>query len=338
MKNLITRSLFCLFIAPAILFLSASCGKVTGITSVGLPRQRALTGNSGKSIESYGIKQEVYGTWMSRSSWQDLHDGNWMWVAESGVPAWRTDHFDRAIDVGTPLIPTDAGTNYNDLLRQAISGAEDTTYVALGKNLAKYGSKTVFSRLWWEFNMYPVQQDSALFISAWRRAVPLIRQGFKSIAAPGQKLYIVWCSNAGAPNPEPYYPGDDVVDIIGSDTYGMVWGDTDPTLQQMLDRITKDPYMLAWQANFANKHKKPTCIGEFANVAQKGNKAQDSHGLGDCPQYIDTIYDWMKTCKYGCVYVCYFNLPDGGIQITLDQTPNALSRLKARAQKGGLDY
>jgi hypothetical protein len=26
--------------------------------------------------------KDVFGTWMGRSSWQDLKDGNWMWAEE----------------------------------------------------------------------------------------------------------------------------------------------------------------------------------------------------------------------------------------------------------------
>jgi hypothetical protein len=108
-----------------------------------------LTGCSGKSINEHGIRRDVYGTWMGRSSWEDLAKGHWLMVEESGVPKWRREHFERALD------------------------------------------------------------------------------------------------------------------------------------------------------------KKPTCIGEFGNVARKGNKPGDSHGVGDCPEYIDAIYDWAKTCPSGCRYLCY---------------------------------
>lgn len=336
MKNVIGTVFFYLVSLSVPMY--AVCQSKTAGTVLTNRRVRTLTGNSGKSIEVYGIKQEIMGTWMGRGSWKDIADANWIWAKESGVPAWRLKHFDRPIDVGVPLIPTDGKGSYNDYLKEAISGAQDSTYLSLGRNLAKYGSETVYARLWWEFNMNPIKQDSNLFKTAWRRAVPLIRRGFKNAAAKGQLLNIVWCTNSGTPSPLPFYPGDDVVDIIGSDTYGMVWGDADPTEKQMLDRITKGKYLLQWQADFANQHKKPTCIGEFGNVAAKGSKARDSHGAGDCPAYIDAIYDWIKTCKYGCRYVCYFNLADGGVGQTLDQTPASVARLKVRAAAGGLDY
>ena len=308
---------------------TALCQTQTPVTNH--PYHITLTGCSGKSIEAYGIRRDVYGTWMGRSSWTDLAKGNWLWAEESGIPKWRHEHYDRAIDVGVPLIPTDSGHDMDSLLREAISGKQDSTYESLGHCLAQYGTRTVFARLWWEFNMPPAREDPKLFIAAWRRAVPLIRQGFRKAAAKGQTLQIVWCTNAGAPDPEPFYPGDDVVDIIGSDTYGWVWGNADPSVQQMLAHILDDPYTLKWQADFANRHKKPTCLGEWANVGKKGDKADDGHGAGDCPEYIDAIYDWAKTCQYGCRYVCYFNLPDGGVMTTLDQTPKALARLKIRA-------
>ena len=294
---------------------------------------KTLTGNSGKSLENYGIKQDVYGTWMGRSSWDDLKNGNWMMLEESGTPKWRRDHFDRATDVGVPLIPHDSNKDWNDLLREAISGEQDSTYLSLGKSLARYCSKTVYARIWWEFNMNPLKQDDKLFVTAWQRAIPIIRKGFKQQAVKGQTLEIVWCTNAGVPNPEPFYPGDDVVDVIGSDTYGMVWGDADPTVSQMIHRILKDPFMLEWQTKFANAHKKPVCLGEWANVAKKGDQKSEIHGIGDCPEYIDVIYDWVKTNKYGCRYICYYNIEAGGILLTLDKTPKALARLKVRAEQ-----
>lgn len=295
-----------------------------------------LTGCSGKSIEEYGIQRDVFGTWMGRSSWKDIANANWLWAKESGVPDWKANHFDRAIDVGTPLIPTDSSDDYNGMLKEVILGKRDATYISLGRNLAKYGTKTVFSRLWWEFNIAPIKEDSTLFVKAWRRAVPLIRQGFNEAAQKGQRLFIVWCTNSGSPYPESYYPGDDVVDIIGSDVYGWVWGNADPTVKKMLGHIFNDNYTLNWLADFANKHQKPTCIGEWGNVGKKGNKEHVGHGCGDCPEYIDAIYDWTKKCKYGCRYVCYFNLSDGGVMITLDQTPKSLARLKDRAAKARL--
>ena len=294
---------------------------------------KTLTGSSGKSIENYGIRQDVFGTWMGRSSWQDLKDGNWMWVEESGLPKWRKDHFDRAVDVGTPLIPTDMQVDPDKLLQEVIDGKRDSVYLSLGKNLARYGTKTVFSRIWWEFNMHPVNQQAKLFVKAWQRAIPLIRKGFKSSAVKNQKLEIVWCTNAGAPNPEPFYPGDEFVDIIGSDTYGMTWGKLNPTKDQILNRIYNDPYMLKWQADFAVKHAKPVCIGEWGNVAVKKEGVDDSRGLDDFPEYIDAIYDWAKTAKFGCRYVNYFNLEDGGILTSLDKTPKSLERLKVRADQ-----
>ncbi|MBE7177657.1 MAG: hypothetical protein INR69_14710 [Mucilaginibacter polytrichastri] len=291
-----------------------------------------LTGCSGKSIENYGIRRDVFGVWMGRNSWDDIRKGNWLMVEESGVPRWRRDHPDRAMDVGVPLIPTDSHTEYNILLDEVIAGTRDDVFLSLGNALARYGTKTVFARLWWEFNMHPVKQDPQRFVKAWQRAVPLIRAGFRAESRPGQSLQIVWCTNAGAPDPEPFYPGNEVVDIIGSDVYGMVWGDEDPTEKQMLRRIHDEPFMLKWLSAFAEKHQKPTCIGEWGNVAPRGQAKQQLHGLGDCPAYIDAIYNWAKTCRYGCVYVCYFNLPDSGVLTTLDQQPESLARIKARAK------
>src|SRR5262249_32720049 len=101
---------------------------------------RTLTGCSGKGLEEYGIARQVFGTWMARSSWDDLAEGNWLMAEESEVPRWRRDHFDRALDVGVPLIPTESGRDFNELLAEAAGGARDATYRSLGKSLARHGT------------------------------------------------------------------------------------------------------------------------------------------------------------------------------------------------------
>ena len=50
------------------------------ISALGMPQSGAqaqtLTGCSGKSTEAYGITRDVYGTWMGRSSWNNLAHGD----------------------------------------------------------------------------------------------------------------------------------------------------------------------------------------------------------------------------------------------------------------------
>ncbi|MDG3004595.1 glycosyl hydrolase [Paludisphaera mucosa] len=318
--------------AAAAAFLAIAIGATTsGGAAPPATAGGTLTGCGGKSLEEYGVPRDVYGTWMGRSSWENLEKGHWMMMEESGVPRWRREHGDRALDVGVPLIPTDSGANHDDLLREAASGRRDATYRSLGGSLARYGTKTVYARLWWEFNMPPARQDPGLFVAAWRRAVPLIREGFLAAAGPGQTLQVVWCANADAPDPEPFYPGDDQVDLVGLDVYGWVWGDSDPTPARVVERVLRGRFSLDWTAKFAADHGKPTCLGEWGNVVRKGAKHDDGHGAGDCPEYIDAVYDWAAACPTGCRYVCYFNVADGGVGQTLDQTPRSLARLKARA-------
>jgi hypothetical protein len=85
------------------------------LTNVCQAQFKMLSGCSGKSLEGYGIRRDVYGTWMGRSSWKDFQEGNWMWAEESGLPQWKKEHFDRAVDIGTLLIPTDMQVSYNTL-------------------------------------------------------------------------------------------------------------------------------------------------------------------------------------------------------------------------------
>lgn len=198
-------------------------------------------------------------------------------------------------------------------------GVPPTLTGCSGKGIESYGIRHDILGTWMgrsprknlEDGNWMASEESGL--PAWRRAVPLIREGFKSAAAPGQRLEVVWCANGSDPDPEPFYPGDGFVDVIGANIYGMVWGKTDPAAAQMLERVQHGRYTLARLAEFAEKHGKQTCLGEWGNVSPKGAvDSDDLRGAGDCPAYTHAVYDWAARCRFGCRYVCYFNIEAGG--------------------------
>ncbi|GAB4082297.1 hypothetical protein GCM10028783_32460 [Modestobacter muralis] len=272
-----------------------------------------------------GVEQSVIGTWMARDSWENLALGQWLTDNPTYV-AYVAEHPDGAADIGVPLVPHDSDTPFDDLLREAASGARDADYRSMGTRLAAASPATVYARVWWEMNLRPMSDgiDRELFKAAWAHAVPLIREGFAAGARPGQTLSVVFSPNADGADYEEFYPGDDLVDLMALDAYGQRWGSSTPSdaellalLGQQLDRFTQ----------FARSHGKGVAMAEWGNVADKADGGDEQmQGLGDFPPYVALVLDWAA--REEAEYLVYFNSPDAGVGQTLQDTPQSLSMLQ----------
>lgn len=99
----------------------------------------------------------------------------------------------------------------------------------------------------------------AAIIASWRQR----HAAFEKVA-PGLFEH-VWCPNyaAGGLNVESFYPGDDVVDVIGMDHYWKhQWETTNP--DTAWDKIRNARFGLKWQADFADAHGKLKEASEWA--------------------------------------------------------------------------
>jgi hypothetical protein len=96
---------------------------------------------------------------------------------------------------------------------------------------------------------------------------------------PGQRFRFDFTPVRG-PNAIPWttcYPGDDVVDIIGMDSYDQRPGRT------FNDFVTQ-PYGLQTQADFAMAHGKPLSYPEWG-----------LYDFGDDPAYVCDMFSWITT-------------------------------------------
>lgn len=296
---------------------------------------------SHKYLDLYGLPHDMLGHWVNRAAWDDVRLARYTAAEASKIPAWKRDHANaKAVDEATTMIPAwpTRSTSVDPLLDEGASGARDADYLEHGRNLARNLPDKSIVRMQWEFNMGG-GPTAGKFVACWRRAYPLIHQGFNELKRPGQELVIGWCPNGGPPNPEPFYPGDDVVDAIGMDMYMMKWQTTDPTFEQVRDHILGQPYGLNWLRGFALGRGKPLFIGETAQVRVKGTTSSPSmHGLGDEPRIIDSYFDWLESCLKqnggpGVLSFMYFNNSTGGVEITLDALPQTVERLKVRVAR-----
>lgn len=261
---------------------------------------------------------------MARQSWANIQNADWLSSTE--YPAYVAAHPTGSADIGVPLIPTDSGQSYDTLLDEVIAGTRDSVFSTLGGTLATTGPKTIWARVWWEFNLSAGQYTPAKMVSAWQRAIPLLRSGFSAAASAGQVLKIVWCYLGGNSDPTPCWPGGSYVDVVGADVYGIVWSTTNPTVSQMLANVSN---MLNDLKNYGTTYGKPVALGEWANVIAKAGSAADTRGCGDCPEYIDYVFDWAASVN--AAYLCYYNISAGGVGQIINNTPNSLARFQARA-------
>jgi len=318
----------------------AGVTKVIDLLSSAAPNPSTPTmlfGWSGADIPA--VENQVVGTWMARSSWDDINSGHWIGpgMGNTGYLNYISAHSDRAADIGVPLIPHDSGTAYNTLLDQAIAGASvtvggttkstDDIYTTLGAKLAQYGPQTVYARIWWEMNMSPDPQatiDRSKFIAAWNRAIPLIRAGFAT-QAPTKVLKIVFCPISDGAAYTAFYPDNDKVDVISMDVYGAKWTTNMPTSSELLSWTNG---FLTSIGNFAISKGKPVSLGEWGNWGTGTQGTAGSKGRGDFPEYIDQVFDWAAT--YNAEYICYFNLESGGVGIDLNDQPLSTARIQQR--------
>jgi len=155
----------------------------------------------------------------------------------------------------------------------------------------------------WEFDgtWYPwsvrSDADARNFATYWQKIVTVMR------AVPGAHFSFLW-SPAGFQtlswNIEDAYPGNAYVNDVSFDVYdqssdGAIFSSGDPhntaTAAQskaVFNDLRTDREGLDWLAAFAQAHKKPIVIPEWAVASRT-----DGHGLGDDPTFINEMYNWF---------------------------------------------
>ncbi len=209
---------------------------------------RWLRGRGPGSVRDVaGAPAQTATDYIGSDNWGEIEDPAW------AISEWAAD---RAVvpDLSVALWPATGGS-----LSAAASGAYNSYFATLAKNLVAGGLSNVSIRLGWEFNGSGIGgrcdplRGAAEFAAAWRQIVTAMR------AVPGATFSFDWCPNLQAAGFDPAlaYPGDAYVSDIGMDVYD--WNET--SLHEMpaarWSDIVKKGYGLAWQASFAAAHGKP---------------------------------------------------------------------------------
>ena len=280
---------------------SASAAGVAGLNkrvcvrALHLDEAQAFNAIIGRDVNCVLTYNDVAPDWTAwEKPWLVVHsDPNQNWAK------WAAAQPGRQLIISQSLFPkTENGTDWR---HAGARGDYDEHARALARNLVAAGQGNAVIRLaheangdWYADNIGTSQADYDLWIKLWRREV----QAMKSV--PGAQFTFDWCVNAAyrAIPLASYYPGDDVVDVVGIDAY-------DSGIPNVSDGATRWNTVLnrrggvAEVLNFAKARNKPLSIPEWG-VAP----TWQSYSGGDDSEYVDGIAKVVR--ENNVAYQSYF--------------------------------
>ena len=230
-----------------------------------------------------GAPIQVGHTYLPGNNWDDIEGSP---TLLGGWAVWKAEQPQRMLVIGTPMladnedgVPDD---QVRDLLEQGAEGRYDAHFTTLAERLVALGLPDAVLTLGWEMNGTTYTSrcgpDPTAWKAYWRRIVTAMR------AVPGQHLRFEFAPTRGTdahPWPD-CYPGDDVTDVIGMDSYDMAADDPDVTAD--FDTYIHEPYGLLAQVRFAKQHRKPVSYPEWG-----------MYNRGDDPVYVQRMLEWIST-------------------------------------------
>ncbi|UQA95277.1 glycoside hydrolase family 26 protein [Streptomyces halobius] len=192
---------------------------------------------------------------------------------------WRLGDDDRMFVLNVPMMERDEAhlpdSEVRGLLQRAAAGAFDGHFRTLARHLVDLDVPDTVITLGWEMNgttyTHRCGPDPRAWKAYWRRIVTAMR------SVPGQEFRFDFAPARGA-NAIGWtkcYPGDDVVDIIGMETYDRPAGET-------FDAMVHQPYGLQAQVDFADAHGKEISYPEWGLFDN-----------GDNPEFVTRMLEWI---------------------------------------------
>ncbi|WP_326589882.1 glycoside hydrolase family 26 protein [Streptomyces sp. NBC_01294] len=197
--------------------------------------------------------------------------------------AWRQAADDRMFVLNVPMQARNEGRvsdrRVSRLIKAGAQGRYDRHFKKLAERLVSLGVPDTVIVLGWEMNgityTHRCAPDPENWKVYWKRIVTTMR------AVPGQKFKFDFAPNRGtdAIGWTQCYPGDDVVDIVGMDSYDQGPGQT-------FDDQISQPYGLQQHVDFAKAHGKEISYPEWGLFRR-----------GDNPEYVRRMLKWIEQHK-----------------------------------------
>lgn len=266
-----------------------------------------------------GRPADVATTYGSQRSYDDLKYYTWpitTWIGFSG-----------RLNYSLPILPDSGEGSFSSIA----AGQQDDVWRTVARNLRWAGRGDSIVRVGWEANLrdwrWQVTSDNAdEFKAAFRRIVTVMRAEspellFEFGIACGSPL--AGSSERLAPLTD-MYPGDDVVDLVGCDTYD--WWTTQASNDASWSKVLTPRFGPGIQdvADFARDHDKGASYAEWG-LARNSNGG----GGGDNPFYIEAMYAFFVKNADVVAFECYFDEPADYIANSLfgtGQNPRAAAK------------
>lgn len=286
----------------------------------GLQRARSLLGEprSGGAWNSgvwpggstiSGERADAFGKWRgtptdagitfpATKTWQQIHDSRWHIQTYDG--------FLGVLAYGLPMLPTDDGGDF----RTIVNGDHDWVYERVARDLVDNGRSRAIVRIGWEANgdWFPWNtraEQAPEYVAAYRHIVAVLRR-----VAPETVIdFDVACGTPmrGQENRmdtlTKLYPGDDVVDLIGCDTYDWYHTTSKNLKGWELTQRPKNAVGIADVAEFAREHGKGLTYPEW------GLASTEDGGAADNPYFIERMRGFFEANADILVMENYFNEP-----------------------------
>ncbi|MER6214611.1 glycosyl hydrolase [Streptomyces sp. NPDC001674] len=192
---------------------------------------------------------------------------------------WRRAEDDRMFVLNVPMQAHNEDRlpdwQVAQLIRAGAEGEYDRHFRQLAERLVELGVPDTVIVLGWEMNgttySHRCGPDPEHWKAYWKRVVNTMR------SVPGQRFKFDFTPNRGT-DAIPWtrcYPGDDVVDIIGMDSYDQGPGRT-------FDDHVNQPYGLQQHVDFAKAHGKRISYPEWGLFRN-----------GDNPEYVRRMLQWI---------------------------------------------
>lgn len=282
----------CVLGAAAVLYLIRDGGPAAGVfRHTSLENVREFEQWSGQSL-AYVID------FSARKNWRDIAAPDYM------LEEWQ----------GTGLRPVYALAMVPEevpaTMERGAKGEYDEHYRELAERLVDHGQADAILRVGWEFNLQESRYntDPETFRDYFRRIVAAMRE------VPGQRLEFDWNVNNGPSGDDatPFYPGDDVVDYVGVDTYDVSaqaypYPETcdDECRQkrqgQAWEQILNGKRGLSYWRDFARDRGKPLSVPEWGVWDRR-----DGIGGGDNPTFIRRMHEFLHDEANNVAYHAYF--------------------------------
>lgn len=231
---------------------------------------------------------------------------------------WRQEKAERLFVLNVPMLERNEeqlpDEEVRELLRTGAAGGFDHHFATLAERLVAAGLGDAVLVLGWEMNgttyTHRCAPDPEAWKLYWRRIVTTMR------AVPGQEFRFDFAPNRGtdAIGWDHCYPGDDVVDIIGMDSYDQPPGET-------FDEHISQPYGLQYHADFAAEHGKPVSFPEWG-LFRNGDNATYMRRMLEWIEHVQPVYHTISDyCPHG-VWQCLQNPVSSEVfRTTLSATP-----------------